>query len=254
MTLGGNPSPEGRVPFAKGCQKIRPPVDRVFCQLMQTVRPPGDGTLPRNLATDLVGKQVSVPKSSPEETILLGGRPARIPSDVQHARAKLHSGHVPATNEYANLCGKVVESPPPTNEKPVEKGAAEQEKDEEGDNISLLVQNQTEAAKTNKKKYRFESVVNGAKNICSIKTGWTIRRSKILQDAARTKKYCAANSNHQCQPEGHNGRCRKAVRSVCYEGTENACDHFQPVIQQRTATRDRTNQAEIIRRTQGSSK
>ncbi|EDS35733.1 conserved hypothetical protein [Culex quinquefasciatus] len=90
--------------------------------------------------SDLVGKQVSVPKSSPEETILPGGRPARIPSDVQHARVKLHSGHVPATNEYANLYGKVVESPPPINEKPVEKGAAEQEKDEEGDNISLLVQ------------------------------------------------------------------------------------------------------------------
>lgn len=66
---------------------------------------------------------------------------------------------------------------------------AEQEKDEEGEDILLLVK--AEAAKTEQKKYRFESVDTRAINNCFITTvleNPTILALKILQDAPGTKK------------------------------------------------------------------
>lgn len=87
------------------------------------------------------------------------------------------------------------------NEYAGEEPATEQldvgEEEEEEVDISVQVQQQAEAAaKVEKKKYRFESVDTGAKNICFITTVLedpTELALKILRDAAETKKQKSRN-------------------------------------------------------------
>ncbi|EDS35393.1 conserved hypothetical protein [Culex quinquefasciatus] len=91
-------------------------------------------------------------------------------------RAKCANGTAPGTRSGCadDLYGRVGESPP--KEQPVEGGAEEKK-----DYISVQVQKQAEAAKTEKKKFR----LNGVTTMLEDPTELAL---KILRDAAETKK------------------------------------------------------------------